>query len=586
MVLPRLELDGEEKRKVDNESPVEYVDNDRSKRSSTTNSELVPELSKTTSSPQSSSFFHRFLHPTKTTDDINTDLDAIATQPSVYDDEEYARFNKPHPQWENIHRFDPKFRWTWREEKKLVRKMDWRIALWAVVMFFCLDLDRENISQANSDNMLEDLHLSQADYNLGNTLFKLAFLLAELPSQMISKRLGPDRWVPAQLTLWSIFSGAQFFMKGRSSFLAFRWMIGMLQGGFIPDIVLYLSYFYTRTELPMRLAFFWVSNYLVKIVSPFLALGLLRLRGASGHAGWRYLFLIEGLITLVVGVFSFVQMPAGPTQTKNWLYRKGWFTVEEEKLIVNRAIRDDPSKSDMHNRQGIDWQGFKKSLSDYDIWPMYLIGLLFLLPSYPISNYLTIQLRKFGFTVEATNALSIPSPVLGLLLLILVTLISERVKYRIFVASSIAVWNAVFLFVLFSLPAHASKWTYWAFASLQQAFPYVHALQVALVSRQAGSVRTRTISAAIYNITVQISAIIGSNVYQASDAPLYRKGNLAMAILSCATFVIYIGVFFYYRTRNQQRDKIWNDMSREEQLEYLATTKDEGNRRLDFRFAV
>ncbi|PWN31533.1 MFS general substrate transporter [Meira miltonrushii] len=553
MVLPRLDSEHyKEEVKMDSETPKECLASDS----------------------------------TKTQEDVSAELDAIATQPSVYDDEEYAKFNKPHPEWENIHRFDPKFRWTWREEKKLVKKMDWRIALWAVVMFFCLDLDRENIAQANSDNMLEDLRLTQADYNLGNTLFKLAFLLAELPSQMISKRLGPDRWVPAQITLWSIFSGAQFFMKGRSSFLAFRWMIGMLQGGFIPDIVLYLSYFYTRTELPMRLAFFWVSNYLVKIVSPFLALGLLRLRGASGHAGWRYLFLIEGLITLIVGVFSFIQMPAGPTQTKNWFYRNGWFSVEEEKLIVNRAIRDDPSKADMHNRQGIDWQGFKKSLSDYDLWPMYLIGLIFLLPCYPIANYLTIQLRKFGFTVEATNALSIPAPVLGLLLLILITMISERVKYRIFVASSIAVWNAIFLFTLFGLPANASKWTYWAIASLQQAYPYVHALQVALVSRQAGSVRTRTISAAIYNITVQISAIIGANVYQASDAPLYRKGNLSIAILSCATFVIYIGVYFYYKTRNQQRDKKWNAMSREEQLQYLATTKDEGNRRLDFRFAI
>ena len=340
------------------------------------------------------------------------------------------------------------------------------------------------------------------------------------------------------------------------------------------------------SELPLRLAFFWVSNYLVKIISPFMALGILRLRGVNGHAGWRYLFLIEGLITLVIGLFSFVQMPAGPTQTKNWFYRKGWFTVEEEKLIVNRAIRDDPSKSDMHNRQGVNWQAFKKSLMDYDIWPMYLIGLVFFLPVYPIANYLTIQLRKFGFSVTATNALSIPPPALGLLFLLLITLISERVKYRILVASSIAVWNAIFLFILFSLPKNASKWTYWTFAALQQTFPYVHTLQVALVSRQSGSVRTKTISAALYNISVQISSIIGANVYQRSDAPLYRKGNLAMAILSAVTFLIYIRVYLYYRIRNQQRDKKWNAMSREEQLNYLATTKDEGNRRLDFRFAL
>lgn len=158
---------------------------------------------------------------------------------------------------------------------------------------------------------------------------------AELPSQMISKKIGADRWIPAQLILWSAFSAAQFGMKGPSSFLAFRWMIGALQGGFIPDTVLWLSYFYKRSELPLRLAWFWVSNYLVKIISPFLALGILRLRGQNGHAGWQYLFLIEGALTLVVGLFSIVNMPAGPTQTKNWFYKKGWFTEREEYIMVS-----------------------------------------------------------------------------------------------------------------------------------------------------------------------------------------------------------------------------------------------------------
>lgn len=73
------------------------------------------------------------------------DLDAVATQASVYDDPDFAKQYQPHPQWENNHRFDPNFRWTWREERDLVRKLDMRIALWAFIMFFSLDLDRENM---------------------------------------------------------------------------------------------------------------------------------------------------------------------------------------------------------------------------------------------------------------------------------------------------------------------------------------------------------------------------------------------------------------------------------------------------------
>lgn len=124
--------------------------------------------------------------------------------------------------------------------------------------------------------------------------------------------------------------------------------------------MLYLSYWYDRYDLPIRLAIFYTINPFTEIVTSFLGAGLLQMRGVLGYAGWRWMFLLEGLATLLIGskcigrvgspdrakptVASFWMMPVAPSKTKTWFRPKGYVTDRESKIIVNRVLRDEPTK--------------------------------------------------------------------------------------------------------------------------------------------------------------------------------------------------------------------------------------------------
>jgi hypothetical protein len=102
-------------------------------------------------------------------------------------------------------------------------------------------------------------------------------------------------------------------------------------------------------------------------------------------------------------------MPASVVQTKTWFRPKGWFTDREVAIVVNRVLRDDPSKGDMHNREAITLKRLWESLKDFDLWPIYILGAVVFIPSSPPGTYLTLTLRKIGFDPFTTNLLTIPS---------------------------------------------------------------------------------------------------------------------------------------------------------------------------------
>lgn len=146
---------------------------------------------------------------------------------------------------------------------------------------------------------------------------------------------------------WSIVASCQAFLSGRSSFWATRCLLGLIEGGFIPDNILYLSYWYTSSELPIRLSWFWVSYQSTSIVSAFLAYGILHMRGVNGMAGWRWLFALEGTLTGIIGIISWFYIPPSPTQTASrFRGKEGWFNeyVEMRMLADHRLTNPDTKR--------------------------------------------------------------------------------------------------------------------------------------------------------------------------------------------------------------------------------------------------
>lgn len=492
----------------------------------------------------------------------------------VYDDCEY----------ECRHVFDPSLSWSQWEEEAVIKKLDYRIAFFACMLFVGLEISRLNLQQALSDGILQDLNLSNNEYNTGCTIFLVTFLLGELPSSIICKKLGADKLIPLQMISLSIFGSLQCFLSGKKSFYTARFFLGIALSGLIPELILLLSTYYKANELPVRLSWFWTTSSLLKIALDVSAMIILKLRGFMGLEGWRYLFLIEGLISMTIGFSSIRLLIPNPTESKSKYCPQGWFNDREVSIIVNRLLRDDPSKGDMNHRQGISLREISQALFNFDLWPIYIIGLIAFIPVNTVGNYTNITLRNLGWSATSINFMAIPHNILHIIFLLQLTKLSERVGQRALVCLLSSIWLIPLISILhFWDNSLINPWRTWGLCTLIVGTPYIHAICVSWVSRNAGSIKTRTIASAVYNMAVQIGSAFASNIYRDDDAPNYNRGNRTLFIIALLLFPLLLLVKAYYEWKNWKRQTLWNKMSVDERNWYIKTTSDEGNKRLDFK---
>lgn len=188
--------------------------------------------------------------------------------------------------------YDEALSWTATEARHAVRKVDFCILPFIVLLFCFLQFDRTNIANALTDTVRQDVHIQNYHINLAQTLFIVGFIIAEIPFNMLSKYYGPERFLPVTMFLWGCATWSQMFMTSPTDLYVCRFWVGFLEGGYIPGMALYISKFYTLQEMGLRYACFWASNSIAGALSGPLSVGLLSLRGKHGLAGWQWLFLI------------------------------------------------------------------------------------------------------------------------------------------------------------------------------------------------------------------------------------------------------------------------------------------------------
>ncbi|KAK3685685.1 major facilitator superfamily domain-containing protein [Podospora appendiculata] len=495
----------------------------------------------------------------------------------------------PHDTYEGKHRWDPSAEWTSREERQVVLKTDLWLLSWLCVMFFGLQLDRGNLSNALADKFLDNLNMTGDHLNNGQTIQLLGFLTAEFPVQFLTKRYGFRRVLPIMMFSWGIVSFAQAWITDINGFYITRAFIGVCEGGFIPGTILYATYFYTSKELSVRLAVFWSTLNVARVISALMAAGILKMRGIGGHPGWFWLFLIEGLLTVVLAIISFLYLPASPTNTTGPIFRKPWYTERQEVILINRILRDDPSKGMTALKEPATWADVKNTWSDRSTWGIYFIGLVAYIPASPVQGYLTLTLNRIGFSTFDSNMLTIPSAVLQIITMLALAYSSDFFNERTFHCVFGELWIMPLLVALITLPDGGREWSRFSLITLISGYPYFHPIVSSWLSENTFDVKKRAIAAATYNVIVQVGSLISSQIYRNYDKPYYHQSNKVLVAI-CALSLV---AFFVQRqvlvSMNKKKEEQWNQMTEEERSHYqndINARSEDGNKRLDFTFAI
>lgn len=203
------------------------------------------------------------------------------------------------------------------EDQALYARMRWRLVPYLLLLYIIAWLDRVNISFA-ALQMNQQLGFSDAVYGIGAGIFFVGYALFEVPSNLILAKVGARRWIARIMVTWGLLSIAMLLVQGKWSFYALRFLLGVAEAGFLPGIIYYLAQWFPKAERARAVSWFMLGIPLSTVFGGPIAGMLLGLDGRHGMHGWQWLFLLEGLPAVLLGIATFVWLPDSPRDVR-WL---------------------------------------------------------------------------------------------------------------------------------------------------------------------------------------------------------------------------------------------------------------------------
>ena len=289
------------------------------------------------------------------------------------------------------------------DEANAVRRITWRLLPFLFLLYLIASIDRSNVAFA-ALQMNHDLGFSASVYGFGAGVFFVGYCLFEIPSNLILARVGARRWISRIMISWGIVACAMMLIRGRMSFYTLRFLLGAAEAGFFPGMIFYLNQWFPSAERARAVSRFMMAIPVAGVLGGVLAGEFLGLDGRLGLAGWQWLFLLEGLPSVVLGVVVWLGLPDRPNDAK-WL-------GEDERAILIAKLEAERSAVEMNHGH----KSVRQALAHPLLWQLAALWFLIAVCAYTFGFWAPQILKataglgntQVGFTSALLTFISIP----------------------------------------------------------------------------------------------------------------------------------------------------------------------------------